>query len=638
MSKKPSATENDERVQPGRRAFLTGASVGGAALALSGGAAKAATPPAAPDAAAVPMVPSRKAEVEAPAVRESDRPQPTGGSDYMVDALRALGIQHIAQLPGSTFAPLQESIINHGMVTEPKMEMFTCTHEELTVAFAHGYAKVSGEPMAALVHSTVGLQHATMAIYNAYADAAPVIVLTGSLTNPDGRKGFVDWLHAVSDGPALVRDFTKFDETPRTLRHYGESLVRAYKMAMTPPYGPVVLAVDIDLQEEGLPAAPLPKLSKPEISAPQGEISAVREAARMLVAAKMPVIIVDRTARTPEGVKLLVELAETLNAGVVDIGGRMNFPWRHPLNQSWSRGSLMRQADVVIGLEVQDFYGATVGTKAKTISVSTAEYYLRSNYQVFEALKVADLTIAGDSEATLPSLIEAVRVEIGRKGRGQASARRKMLADASAAAFNASREAAAVGWDDKPITTGRLYAEIYDQVRHLDWALLSGAPLQNYWAQKLWDAKEHWQYIGDSGAYGLGYLPGAAVGGAFAHQAHGRLPIAIGGDGDFMIAPGALWTAVYHKIPLLYVIHNNGGYHQEVMKIQLQASARDRGLRRSHIGVELPGIDYAKMAQSMGAFGERVTEPQDLKGAIARALAEVKAGRPALLDVVSQGR
>ena len=122
------------------------------------------------------------------------------------------GSQHVAQIPGSTFAGLQESLINHGMVTEPAMSMFTVTHEEIAVAFAHGYAKVANRPMACLVHSVVGLQHASMAIYNAYCDRAPLITITGSLTNPEARTSFVDWMHAVSDGPAITRDYTKFDE------------------------------------------------------------------------------------------------------------------------------------------------------------------------------------------------------------------------------------------------------------------------------------------------------------------------------------------------------------------------------------------------------------------------------------------
>lgn len=599
----------------------------------------------------VPIAPSAALEVDPAPSAPTAAPAPAGlaappsarpkyVSDFMVDALQTLGITTVAEIPGSTFAALQESVINRGMLSDPAMTMFGVTHEEISVAFAHGYAKVTGEPAAAMVHSTVGLQHASMAIYNAWCDRAPVMVLSGSVTNPEGRESWVDWLHAVSDGPALTRDFTKFDETPRTIGHFAESLMRGYQMAMVPPQGPVVLALDLDLQEQEIAAGtPLPKVRKPKVSAPQGDLGAVREAAAMLAKASAPVIIADRAIRSEAGMALLVELAELLSAAVIDAGGRMNFPWRHPLNQSSRKTTALRQADVVLALEVQDLAGtAKPATTARKISISTYDYYLKANYQAFEALAEVDLAIAGDAEATLPSLIEAVRQALAVEGRAAREARAASLASAHLAALAASREAAAIGWDAQPITTARVWAELYDQVRDKDWALLGGCHFEGLWPQQLWDARKQYQFIGDSGGYGLGYLPGAAVGAAYAHKQHGRLPIVFGGDGDFMMAPGALWTAANHQIPLLYLVHNNGGYHQEIMKIQQQANARNRGVRRATTGCVLPHIDYSQLARGMGVAAQRVTDPADLRAAIRRGLDIVSRGEPALIDVVSQGR
>ncbi len=622
-----------------RRAFLKAAGVGGLAAALPATAPAQPAAVAAP-AASVPQVPPQALEIGPPG---SAGPRAGAGrpaSDYMVDVLRGLGIGHVSMVPGSTFTALHESIIDYGMLQDPVLDLISVTHEETSVSFAHGYSKVAGEPMACLMHSTVGLQHAAMALYNAYADRAPVFAMTGALTDPASRESFVDWQHAVSDGPGLVREFVKFDETPRSLEHFADSAVRAYRFAMTPPYGPVLLAVDLDLQTKVVdPARPPPAVRRPEVHAPQGEDAAVREAAKMLAAAQSPVIAADRAARTPEGLRNLVVLAELLAAGVVDAQGRMNFPWRHPLNQTSRKAAALRQADVVLGLELQDFAGVTApAAKARTISINSGDYYFRSDYQLFEPLAQPTLSIPGDSEATLPALIEAVRSELGRQDPEVVRRRAQGLAEMHAAALTASRNAAAVGWDDRPITTARLYAELYDQVRSLDWALLGGGHFQNYWGQQLWDAKAHHQFIGDSGANGLGYLPGAAVGAALAHSRHGRVPIAIGGDGDFLMAPAAIWSAAYHRIPLLYVVHNNGGYHQEIMKVQAQAAERDRGIRRAHIGTQLPGFDFAKIAEGQGVWGARVTEPGDLRGAIAKALDVVRRGEPALLDVMAQGR
>ncbi|SKB76176.1 thiamine pyrophosphate-binding protein [Sphingopyxis flava] len=639
----------------GRRNFLKTMSAGGLAAVAASGKARAAASgggtskvassvPPIPAAAleTAPLEPSESVQT-APsdaALSASARAQPLYGSDYMADCLQHLGLTVIPQVPGSTFTGLHESIVNRGMLREKPLDLLTVTHEEIGVAFAHGYAKVAGDATATIVHSTVGLQHASMALYNAWCDRAPVVCLTGSLTDPESRKNWVDWMHAVSDGPALTRDFTKFDETPRSLPHFTESLVRGYQMAMTPPQGPVVLAIDLNLQERRIAKdEALPSLRKPRISAPQGDSGGVAEAAKMLAQAENPVLIADRTARTAEGFGALIELAETLQAPVIDMGGRLNFPWLHPLNQSFNRGAVLREADVILAMEVQDLSNAVrPAPNARLISLSSYDYYLKSNYQSFQAMPKVDLAIAGDAEATLPALLAALRAAIPRRSRSAIADRGARWAEDRKGQMARARREAALGWSIKPITTGRVWAEVHDQVKDMDWAIVGGCHFEGKWPQQLWDARQHHQYIGDSGGYGLGYLPGAAVGAAYAHRSEGRLPIVFGGDGDLLMAPGALFTAAYHTIPLLYLVHNNGGYHQEIMKVQEQANARARGIARTHVGNVLPGADYAKLGASMGVASQRVVEPGDLRAAIARALEVVASGEPALIDIVSQGR
>ncbi len=252
-----------------------------------------------------------------------------------------------------------------------------------------------------------------------------------------------------------------------------------------------------------------------------------------------------------------------------------------------------------------------------------------------------DLAIAADAEATLPYLIEAVRRLTTSARRSVFKARGAQLARDHQQTLEQSRAAAAVGWDIQPISTARMCAELYEQIRNEDWALCNGTVFQNWWPQQLWTATQHHQYIGDSGAYGLGYLPGATVGAALAHRQHGRLAVAIGGDGDLMFAPGALWTAAHHRIPLLYLVHNNRAYHQEIMFVQMMANKRNRGIDRAAIGNAItdPNIDFAKFANGLGVYAEGpITDPQDLGPALKRAIAVVKRGEPALVDVVSQGR
>ena len=635
----------------GRRGFLKGAALGGAAVAV---APAAVTPSAAvaqpagdvapPGQRRAPPLPNAAAEQGRPPEAAPEPGAAPGGSDYMVDVMRSLGIEYVAAIPGNTFKGLHESVINYGMLSDPRLELIACMHEEASVAICHGYAKIAGKPMACMMHSTVGLQHGSMALYNAWADKAPVFAISGHQADAVRRNGLVDWTHSVYDGPALVRDFTKFDDTPASLASFADAAVRGYKFAMTPPYGPVLLAIDQNLQEEPIAGGkppPIPHL--PRIVAPQGEEAAIEEVARMLVAAEAPVILADRCARTPAGLARLVALAEALQAPVCDSSGRFNFPWRHPLNQSRRTRALVAGADVVLGLEMSDFYStsAAAPASAKKISISSNDLYMKSNYQDFERFTPVDLAVAADAEATLPALTEAVMRLIPASRRAALQDRGARLAEAHARALAQSKAEAAVGWDISPITTARLCMELYDKIRGEDWSLVNGTIFQNNWPQQLWTADKHYQYIGDAGAYGLGYLPGAAMGAAIANRPHGRFTVAIGGDGDLMFSPGVLWTAAHHKIPILYVVHNNRAYHQETMWVQAMAARRNRGVDRCHIGntIDNPNIDFAALARSMGVHGEGpIEDPKALGPALARAVAIVKRGEPALVDVVSQGR
>src|SRR5436190_2024559 len=301
-----------------RRDFLKSAAVTGAALVGGAAGAAAQTAPQTPAVAAPATAPIAPREsdpsLEADIVT-TDRP----GGDFMVDVLKTLNLDYVAANPGSSFRGIHESIINYGNNTSP--EFITCCHEESSVAMAHGYFKVEGKPMAVLCHGTVGLQHAAMAIYNAYCDRVPVYILAGNTLDATMRRPGVEWNHSVQDAAAMVRDFIKWDDVPFSLPHFAESAVRAYKIAMTPPMMPVMVVIDGGLQEDPIPTESASRLRVPKLTVatpPQGDSGAVAEAARLLVNAQNPVIVADRAARTPAGIARLVELAETLQAPVID--------------------------------------------------------------------------------------------------------------------------------------------------------------------------------------------------------------------------------------------------------------------------------------------------------------------------------
>lgn len=637
-----------------RRDFLKGAAVtGAAALVPNAVAADAAQAPAPAQTPATAPTPPREADpagdVEA---ITTDRP----GGDFMVDILKSLNFEYIASNPGSSFRGIHESIINYGGNAMP--EFITCCHEESSVAMAHAYFKAEGKPMAVLCHGTVGLQHASMAIYNAYCDRVPIYLLAGNHSDATQRRPGVEWAHSVQDAAAMVRDYTKWDDNPASLQHWGESAMRAYKLAMTPPMAPVLLMMDGHLQEEEITPEMASRLRVPKLSVPtppQGDSGAVAEAARLLVAAETPVIFADRAARTPAGIARLVELAEVLQAPVVDVGGRMNFPTRHPLNLSSNGRQLVQNADVVLGLELTDFWGNTNALPdtmvkrdrrltrpgTKLISINALDLNTKANYQDFQRYPEVDIAMAADAEATLPALTEACRRLITADRRAAMQARGARVAEAHGRALEAARAEAAYAWDASPVSTARLTAELYNQIKNEDWSLVSESGNSSSWAARLWDVSKHYQFIGDSGGAGVGYGAPAAVGGALANKKHGRISVTIQGDGDFLYAPGVWWTAAHHRIPLLAVMHNNRAYHQEVMHLQRMANWHNRGVSRAHIGTTItdPNVDFAKIAQGMGVWAEGpITNPRDVGPAIARALAVVKKGEPALVDVVTQPR
>jgi len=639
----------NKRGQFNRRDFLATAAAGAAAVAgIPAGHAQPAMERAT---SAVPISP--EAELSALPTGEVLSVDRTG-SDFMVDVIKSLGIDYVCANPGSSFRGLHESIINYGGNHSP--EFITCCHEESSVAMAHGYAKIEGKPLLVMAHGTVGLQHAAMAVYNAYCDRVPVLIIGGNIIDATKRMSQVEWAHSVQDAAAILRDYVKWDDLPISLTHFAESTVRAYKIAMTPPMMPVLLIVDAELQENPIPneaALSVPRLTP--TGPPQGDTGSVGEAARLLAAAENPVLIAGRSARTPAGLGHLIELAETLQIAVIDQMDRMNFPTRHPLNQTERARELIADADVILGLEVNDFWGAVHSFRdqmqrtsnlmtqpgVKTISINSANLFIKSNYQNFQRYPEVDIDIPADAETTMPSLTEAIKLHLSTNRRSALADRGAKLAYAHQQSLERARDAAAYAWDANPISTARLCAELWAQIKDEDWSLVSNAAFVSRWPLRLWDFEKHYQYIGAQGGYGIGYNAPASVGAALANRKYGRLSVNIQCDGDLMYGPGILWTAAHSQIPLLTVMHNNRAYHQEVMQVQIMANRHSRGVDRAHIGTTIsdPPIDYAKMAQSMGVFADGpISDPKDLGPALARAIEVVKGGQPALVDVLTQPR
>lgn len=621
-----------QKLSVNRRGFIKGAMAGAAALVAQPGSTLAGQ--AAPSSQASPP------ESSGAEVLVTDRP----GSDFMVDVLKSLDFEYMAANPGSSFRSLHESFVDHGGNKNP--EWLTVLHEESSIFMATGYAKIEGKPILAAAHGTVGLQHAAAALYDAFCAHEPVFMVIGNVLNGPSRRPSVEWDHSAQDAAATVRDYTKWDDCPISLAHFAESAVRAYKVAMTPPMGPVVLVADLDLQENPVSDSARAQLRVPKLTLPEpltGDPGAVAELAKLLVAAESPVLLSGDVVRSAESMQNLIELAETLQAPVM--GGK--FPSHHPLNGGGE--SRVRTADLIVGLEVQDIWGSVNSYRdqlvrtsapitekgAKIVTINANDLYLKSNYQNFCRYEEVDMAIAADAEATLPLLIEAVKRLVTPERRRVFEDRGRKLAADQGRSLDQMRLASSYGWDASPISTSRLWAEIWNAIKDKDWACVGGS------VNRLWNVDKYYQTMRGGGAVCMGSSLPASIGAALAHRKHGRLAINIQRDGDFNYTASALWTAAHHRIPLLIVMYNNRAYHQERMHIVTMEDRHERGFGNSDIGTALvdPNIDYASLARSYGVHGEGpITNPNDLGPVLKRSVDIVSRGEPVLVDVVTQPR
>jgi acetolactate synthase-1/2/3 large subunit len=634
-----------------RRGFLKGAATTAAgAAALTTGFppadVEAAQSGAAPNAAAPPpstgQLERDAGDVRPPArPRAGERASVRPGSDLMVQVLKDLRVEYVAGNPGSSFEGLQESIINYGNPPNSMPEFITALHEESAVTMAHGYGKATGRPMCALLHGTIGVQHAAMSIYQAYYDRTPALLIAGR------DLGFIA-AHSANDMAGMVRSFTKWDAQPQTLEESLTAIQRAYTEAITPPCGPTLVVIDIELQKEEARAMKVPSYAPPAFTGIDS--GQAREIAKGLLDAQNPRMAVGRL-RTPDGVRLAVQLAELVGASTSTSAaqGPMSFPQRHPLCGPGTNTTY----DYTLGLEMPAAQVSLTGPSLSTLlgrdptnigfggiapGVSRAGAGGGGNAPRGRTIEI-------DAEASLPMLIE--------EARRQMTPDRQRLIAARTAAHTTANQSARIeelrraleqkraGWDASPVSTARIYAELWPLIMNEDWILSSPSSFSGGHNTQLWDHNKPYSYLGGQGAGGMGYGAPASVGAALAAKRRGQIVINVQTDGDLNYAPGVLWTAVHHELPMLTVMHNNRAWHQELMFVEYMCGVRGRGGDRGHIGTTLrdPHIDYRMMAAGYGMAGEGpITDPAQLGPALKRGLSSVKRGQPYMIDVITQPR
>ena len=575
--------------------------------------------------------PTNKSLAADASIAALERPRPAGvnapafGSDVVAETLRALEIPYIAVTPGASYRGLHDSIVNYLGNATP--QMLLCVHEEAAVAIAHGYAKVTGRALAAAVHSNVGLQHATMAMFNAWCDRMPVLVL-GATGPVDAvkRRPWIDWIHTARDQGALVREYTKWDDQPASPGAAREALLRGTWIANTAPQGPVYINLDAEMQEAKL-AEPLPAIDAARYMPPiatAATAESLREAAALLKSAKEVVILAGRASRREEPWQARVALAEALNASVVtDLKIGASFPTDHPLHAGAPRDvtletvPALRTADVILSFDWVDLAGALRGLglapSAKIIQVSL-DHRIHNGWSMdYQALPPVDLFLSADPDLVVPELVR----EIGGARPRVAKERPAPPPDREPPGFTNEHIARALHkvLGDRPTS-------------------LTHLPLS--WEDRWWTFRHPLDFLGSDGGGGVGGGPGISVGAALALKNSGRLPVAICGDGDYLMGVTAIWTAVHYKIPVLFVIANNRSFYNDELHQERMARMRTRPVENKWIGQRMadPEIDLAAMGRAQGAQGfGPVGDPEKLAAALKEAIAVVDSGGVAVVDV-----
>jgi acetolactate synthase I/II/III large subunit len=637
----------------GRRGFLKSAAAGAAALATAEittspiaeaqreNNAGASTTTAGVPAPTQEQLAREAGNVRPPvAVRTITRP----GSDLMVQTIKDLGVEFAVANPGSSFEGLQESFINYGNPPNQMPEWITALHEESAVTIAHGYAKAEGKPMLAVLHGTIGIQHAAMSIYQAYYDRVPVLMIAGN--DPDFIAA-----HTAHDMAGMVRSYTKWDAEPKNLDEALVAIQRAYNEAITPPMAPTLVVLSSEIQKDNAPNARIPAYKPPQFVTVDS--SRAKEIAKGLVEAQNPRIAVGRL-RTPDGVKRAIELAELVGASTstAATNGSMSFPQGHPLCGPGADTAY----DYTLGLETGGAQASITGPALAKIAPARDPLDIgfggitgngggggragrggRGN--------VSAPPVEADAEASLPFLIEEVKLQLtaDRKARIQERIAKNARAnhEARVEALTKAVDAKRAGWNGSPISTARIYAELWPLIMNEDWCLSSPSGFSGGHNTQLWEHNKPYSYLGGQGAGGMGYGAPASVGAALAARGRNRIVVNIQTDGDLNYAPGVLWTAVHHKLPMLTVMHNNRAWHQEFMFVEYMAGVRGRGEDRAWIGNTLrdPNIDYVKMAGGYGMAGEGpIIDPTKLSAALRRGVSAAKRGEPYMIDVITQPR
>lgn len=559
-------------------------------------------------------------------------------SDIAAEMLRRLDIPFVALNPGASYRGFHDSLVNYLGNQRPQMIM--CLHEDHVVAIAHGYAKATDKPMGAILHSNVGLMHGLMGLFNAFCDRAPMLVIgaTGPVA-PEKRRPWIDWIHTCKDQAAMLRNFIKWDDEPRSVEGLIEAFLRGYQLTASAPCAPVYICLDAGLQEESVTEEiTVPDVARYRPMTRPAATQADLEAAVDLVAqAKAPLFLFGRGSRQQTHWDARVALAELAGASVLSSQReRAAFPTQHGLHVLPPMGSLspaakelFGSADLIVSFDYPDLQGVlrqvnrkTSAIAAKIVNVSL-DHTLHNGWSMdYFGLPPTDLTIMADPDSFVEQLVGRLRTKLNGQNRWDGRSRRKW----EMITYNPDADRELVGRDIE-VALAEIRGDRKFTLTHLSFG----------WDGRAYHWNEPLDYLGHDGGAGLAAGPGLTIGAALALKDQGRTVICVDGDGDFMQGATALWTAAHYSVPALFIISNNRSNFNDEIHQEAVAKERSRPLANKWIGMKIsqPDLDMAGLARAQGVEAEGpVTNRQGLLEALERGLAVVAAGRPYLIDVV----
>lgn len=564
---------------------------------------------------------------------EIDRPKNVDkevryGSDVAAQMLRRLGIDYIALNPGASYRGLHDSMVNHLGNHQP--EMLMCLHEEHAVAIAQGYAKAGGEPMAVALHSNVGLMHGTMAIFNAWCDRQPMLIMgaTGPVDSAL-RRPWIDWLHTAQDQGALIRNFIKYDDQPGSADAIPESMMRAWQQAATAPKGPTYVCLDAAIQEAELETPfEFPNVERfspaPPVGPSRDSLSRLIE---LIEKSHRPLFLFGKCNFDEQDWINRIALVEQSNGEMLtDLKTHTVVPSNHPrhigepFNKLGNAGrEAIQRADLIVSLGWVDLGGVlrqALGMSqvdAKVIHVNQ-DMHLHNGWgrDTFQ-LPPTDLLVVADPDETVRELIKELGI-------------RPTL----------SEELESV--PDFPEFNGHL--NLLDVARELSAAVgsqnVSFAALARAWPTKYWPFSDPLSYLGKDGGGGVGSGPGLCVGAALKLKDSDRLVVGVIGDGDCMMGISAFWTAARYNIPVLIIVANNRSYYNDELHQEGVAIHRGREPENRWVGqsIDDPAPNIAQIADGLGVESVGpIVSVDDLKAALAQGVEVVRGGKPFLVDV-----